>query len=72
MALLDNSNKHKYGHIIAQLHCYSLKGNSRYPADMNVMYKLLDEHTRNGMTSIDPNATGAPHLAFAQAATGKY
>ena len=35
------------------------------------MYKLLDEHS-NDKKAIDTNVAGAPHLAFAQATTGKY
>ena len=44
LAFLANSNKQKYGHIIAELHDDYLKGNNHYPNNMNDMYKLLDEH----------------------------
>ena len=71
LALLANSNKHKYGHIIAELHDDYLKGNNHYPKNMNDMYKLLDEHS-NDKKLIDPNGAGAPHLAFVQSTRGKF
>ena len=71
LAFLANSNKHKYGHIIAELHDDYLKGNNHYPKNMNDMYKLLDEHS-NDKKLIDPNGAGAPHLAFVQSSKGKF
>ena len=70
LVFLANSNKQKYGHIIAELHDDYLMGNNHYPSDVNAMYKLLDEHS-NDKKAIDPSAAEAPHLAFAQAVTGK-
>ena len=65
LALLANSNKDKYGHIVAELHDDYLKIESHYPADMSAMCKLSDEHS-NDKKAIDPDSAGAPHLAFAQ------
>ena len=69
MALLVNSDEHKYGHTIAELHDNYLKKNKYYPTDMAAMYKLLNEHS-NDKKTIDPNAVRAPHLAFAQTIAG--
>ena len=69
LAFLANSNKQKYGHIIAELHDDYLKGNNHYPKNMNDMYKLLDEHS-NDKNAIDPNAAGPPHLVFVQGSKG--
>ena len=71
LSLLANSNKNKYGHIIAELHDDYLKKNNHYPADMSAMYKLFDEHS-NDKKAINVNAAGAPHLVFAQTTTGKF
>ena len=36
------------------------------------MYKLLADEHSNDKKIIDPNAAGAPHLAFLQGSKGKY
>ena len=71
LVLLANSNNHKYGHIIVELHDDYLKKNYYYPANMPAIYKLLDEHS-NDKKAIDLHASEAPQLAFSQATTGKF
>ena len=45
LAFLANSNKQKFGHIIAEPHDDYIKGNNHFPKNMNAMYKLLVEHS---------------------------
>ena len=71
LTFLANSNKQKYGHIIAELHDNYLKNNDHYPADMSTMYKLLDEYTNN-KKAIYLNADGAPFLAFDQITVNRF